>query len=135
MQAGPQALTLKCADGYPLAATAFRAAGAAKGAVVLAPALGVPRKFYFAFAQYLAERGYDALCFDYRGSGDSVRGPQRGRDMRMQTTAGPGADQRAPGRPGAGGGERAAPAALPAQVLGLPDDHVVSARPAAEHRP
>ncbi len=84
MQAGPQALTLKCADGYPLAATAFRAAGAAKGAVVLAPALGVPRKFYFAFAQYLAERGYDALCFDYRGSGDSVRGPQRGRDMRMQ---------------------------------------------------
>lgn len=34
---------------------------------VMAPATGVPQRYYHAFAQWLAMRGYAVLCFDYRG--------------------------------------------------------------------
>jgi predicted alpha/beta hydrolase len=78
----PEALTLRCADGYPLAATLFRAA-APHASVVIAPALGVPRRFYGAYATFLAQQGFSALTFDYRGSGDSAEGPLRGRELRM----------------------------------------------------
>jgi predicted alpha/beta hydrolase len=77
-----QPSTLTCADGYPLAADWF-AAESPRAAVVVAPALGVPRRFYTAFAQYLAARGFDTLVFDYRGIGDSAHGPLRGAQMRM----------------------------------------------------
>ncbi len=58
---------LKCEDGVTLPASWTRAQHAARGAVVIAPALGVPRRFYAKFAAFLSERGYDTLCFDYRG--------------------------------------------------------------------
>lgn len=77
-----ETLTLNCADGYPLAATLFRAT-VPRGVVVLAPALGVPRRFYAAYAAFLAQQGFTALSFDYRGSGDSAEGPLRGRELRM----------------------------------------------------
>lgn len=35
--------------------------------MVFAPALGVPRRFYGRFADYLGERGYGSLCVDHRG--------------------------------------------------------------------
>ncbi len=38
-----------------------------KAAVVIAPAMGVPRAFYRRFGQYLAEHGALVLAFDYRG--------------------------------------------------------------------
>ncbi len=60
-------LTLTCADGVTLPATALRAAESSRGAVVIAPALGVPRRFYQKFAAFLQQQGYDTLCFDYRG--------------------------------------------------------------------
>lgn len=78
----PQALTLRCHDGYPLAAR-IHLPDQAIGAVVLAPALGVPGRFYAPYAAYLASRGFAVLSFDYRGSGESVDGSLRGRDMRM----------------------------------------------------
>ncbi len=64
-----ETLELQCADGVTLPATLQRARGAARprAAVVIAPALGVPRRFYSKFAAYLGERGHDTLCFDYRG--------------------------------------------------------------------
>ncbi len=65
----PSPLTIHCADGVELAATRF--AGGDRIAVLIAPALGVPRRFYDALAQYLAGRGFDVLSFDYRGLGDS----------------------------------------------------------------
>lgn len=36
---------------------------------VVAPATGVPQRYYHAFARWLAARGYAVLCFDYRGMG------------------------------------------------------------------
>lgn len=36
---------------------------------VVAPATGVPQRYYHAFATWLATRGYAVLCFDYRGMG------------------------------------------------------------------
>lgn len=36
---------------------------------VMAPATGVPQRYYHAFAHWLALRGYAVLCFDYRGMG------------------------------------------------------------------
>lgn len=76
-------ITLECSDGYPLAANLYRAPGAT-AAVVIAPALGVPRRFYASYAGFLAKNGISALVFDYRGSGDSARGPVRGRDISME---------------------------------------------------
>jgi predicted alpha/beta hydrolase len=58
---------LQCIDGVTLPATVWRAAQPAGTAVVIAPALGVPRKFYGKYAQHLAQQGCDVLCFDYRG--------------------------------------------------------------------
>jgi predicted alpha/beta hydrolase len=58
-------LSLRCDDGCRLAAT--RVCGGDAVGVVIASALGVPRRFYLPFARYLAERGADVLCFDYRG--------------------------------------------------------------------
>lgn len=75
-------LRLSCADGYPLAAE-LHAAPAARGAVLVAPALGVPRRFYSDYARFLATQGFSTLVLDYRGVGDSAQGPVRGALMQM----------------------------------------------------
>lgn len=64
---------LSCADGVQLPATIERAPDTSRGSVVIAPALGVPRRFYAKFATALAARGYDTLCFDYRGVGEAAK--------------------------------------------------------------
>jgi len=43
-----------------------------ESAIVLAPAMGVPRTFYRRFGAYLAEHGALVLAFDYRGIGGSI---------------------------------------------------------------
>lgn len=78
----PKKVTLNCVDGYPLAADLFMA-NPARAALVIAPALGVPQRFYAPYAAYLAEHGFSTLTFDYRGSGDSADGPVPGRDITM----------------------------------------------------
>ncbi len=62
-------IELQCEDGVTLPATVWRASadGKPRHAVVIAPALGVPRKFYNKFAAALAQAGYSVLVFDYRG--------------------------------------------------------------------
>lgn len=42
---------------------------------VIAGAIGVPQRFYTAFAQWLAGHGYAVTTFDYRGHGESLHGP------------------------------------------------------------
>lgn len=74
--------TIVCADGFPL--TASVQAGGERGAVIFAPALGVPRRLYEPMARYLHSRGFSTVCFDNRGFGDSRKGPMAPRDMRMQ---------------------------------------------------
>ncbi len=64
-------LRIAAADGYPLAATRYCAAGAPRGEVVLAGATGVPQGFYRRFAEHLAGQGYGVTTFDYRGIGQS----------------------------------------------------------------
>ncbi|HET9627758.1 MAG TPA: alpha/beta fold hydrolase [Kofleriaceae bacterium] len=55
----------------PLAARHFAPAGAARGAVLIAPAMGVTQAFYAPLAAWLASEGFHALTFDFRGIGAS----------------------------------------------------------------
>jgi predicted alpha/beta hydrolase len=66
------ALTLRTHDGSPLSAHWFEPPGAARAVALLAPATGVPQRFYAPFARWLAERGYAVLTLDYRGMGRSA---------------------------------------------------------------
>ncbi len=62
---------LSTPDGAVLVAHRF-AAPQAHASVVIAPAMGVPQAFYRDFATWLAQRGFDAMTFDYRGIGQSA---------------------------------------------------------------
>jgi predicted alpha/beta hydrolase len=77
-------IRIECTDRQVLAASLFEAGPAPGPVLVVAPALGVPRRFYGAFARFMAAQGMAVLTFDYRGSGGSAEGPVRGCDMRMQ---------------------------------------------------
>jgi predicted alpha/beta hydrolase len=67
----PRPFALRARDGRELAAHWFEAAQR-RGVAVLNGATGFPQTFYFKLANYLAERGYDALVYDYRGMGQSA---------------------------------------------------------------
>lgn len=64
----PEVITLRAEDGYPLEATLYDGGGEA---MVIAGAMGVPRRYYDAFAREAAARGHRVLTFDYRGVGGS----------------------------------------------------------------
>lgn len=70
-----QAISIDCGQ-HQLAASLFRPEDPAtlKGAVLIAPATGIKRDFYRAFAKYLAEQGYGVLTFNNQGIGDSLQG-------------------------------------------------------------
>jgi predicted alpha/beta hydrolase len=63
-------IILTCSDGIELPATQYLSDDhcASKGVLVIAPALGVPRKIYRVFAEHCSDQGYAVICFDYRGS-------------------------------------------------------------------
>lgn len=63
----------RCADGFELPATIF-APDAPRAVLVIAAAMGVPRRYYKAFAADMAARGIAAVTFDYRGIGDARDG-------------------------------------------------------------
>ncbi|MGJ8669619.1 MAG: alpha/beta hydrolase family protein [Oceanococcus sp.] len=77
-------IELHCEDGERLAAEISRPAAGQPlhGSVVIAGALGVPRRFYRPLADYLGSNGYAVVRFDYRGVADSGLS-HRGRDIRM----------------------------------------------------
>lgn len=74
-------------DGTSLAARFFTPRGRARGAVLIAPAMGVPQSFYAPFATWLADEGFVAVTFDYRGMGRSRRGSLRDLDADIVTWA------------------------------------------------
>jgi len=76
-------LELVAADGYRLAATRFAPAGEPRAAVLVAPAMGVPRRFYREVATFFATRGADVLTLDYRGIGGSRPSSLRGFPARL----------------------------------------------------
>jgi len=79
-----ETVTLRCADGFPLTGTLFSGAATNGRVVVIASAMGVPRRFYAPLAQFLAGDGFKVLTFDYRGIGDSRDGTVRGSRIRME---------------------------------------------------
>lgn len=84
---GSRELTVPADDGHELAATLFEPAGGAPAGaplVVIACAVGVKRRYYARFADYLAGLGTPVLTFDYRGIGGSRRGSLVGSKIRMR---------------------------------------------------
>lgn len=63
-------ITLEAGDGHPLAATLYEPARPL-AAVQINSATGVPRRYYAAYARFLAAQGFAVLGYDYRGIGDS----------------------------------------------------------------
>jgi predicted alpha/beta hydrolase len=64
-------LAIPATDGFALAATEFVPAGASTLTVLVAPATGVKRSLYRAFAAWLSARGLTAVTWDWRGTGGS----------------------------------------------------------------
>jgi len=69
-------LRLLTRDGFELDATWFEPAAPVRAVALMAPATGVPQRFYAAFAQWLSQRGFAVLTMDYRGMGSSAEAPQ-----------------------------------------------------------
>lgn len=80
----PVDVELAAADGYRLAATRFAPADEPRAAVLVAPAMGVPRRFYREIASFLATRGAEVLTVDYRGIGGSRPASLRGFPARLR---------------------------------------------------
>lgn len=60
---------IESADGQRIAARFFRPAVESKGSVLIVPAMGCTQDYYRPFASWLAEQGFTAATFDYRGTG------------------------------------------------------------------
>jgi predicted alpha/beta hydrolase len=71
-------LTLAAADGYPITAIRYAAAGPTRAHVIVAGAIGVPQRFYRRFAEFAASRGFSTLTLDYRGVGLSAPASLKG---------------------------------------------------------
>jgi len=67
-------------DGRSITGRFFAPRGEACGAVLIAPAIGASQDYYAPFATWLAEQGFIAATFDYRGMGLSRAGSLRGFD-------------------------------------------------------
>jgi predicted alpha/beta hydrolase len=59
----------RAVDDYKLTGTLYDAGS--PDVLLIASAMGVKRRYYDAFARFIAERGLNVLTFDYRGIGDS----------------------------------------------------------------
>lgn len=65
-------IKINCSDGYELTGTLYKSGQPVEnGTVIICGALGVSRKFYKNFAQFLSRNNFSAITFDYRGTGDS----------------------------------------------------------------
>ena len=61
---------IKCEDNFELSGKLFKPEKITSS-VMIAPATGIKKEFYSAFALYLAENGFTTLTFDNRGIGES----------------------------------------------------------------
>ena len=69
----PIELRWRCADGFELPVTLF-GAPRPRAVLVVAAAMGVPRRYYAKFSADMAARGITAVTFDYRGIGEAAAG-------------------------------------------------------------
>jgi len=72
-----KSIDLLSTSGTLIAARFYEPAGTPRAAVVIGGAMGVKQDYYAAFAEWLASQGYLVASFDYRGMGESQRGPLR----------------------------------------------------------
>lgn len=75
-------IRIPASDGFPLAATVFDGGGNAT--VLIVPATGVVRRIYADYARHLAEAGFTAVTWDWRGTGGSRPASLRGFDATMR---------------------------------------------------
>ncbi|MDR7017986.1 alpha/beta fold hydrolase [Acinetobacter sp. 3657] len=67
---------IDCKDGYQLAAQFYPAQVDSKNyPILICPATGITKTFYHSFAEWLSQRGYPVLSFDFRGIGESLHEP------------------------------------------------------------
>lgn len=80
---------LRCSDGRLLAAQWFEPPPAVgvKAVAVIGPATAVPASYYRHFCEWMAQRGYAVLSFDYRGIAASRDALRPGEDVRMRDWA------------------------------------------------
>ena len=64
-------VVIPATDGFPLGGTEFGDLSTAGHIVLIAPATGVLRRLYRAFAEFLATQGFGVVTWDWRGTGDS----------------------------------------------------------------
>lgn len=63
-------IKINCSDGLELSATLYLPREL-KAAIMVCPATGIRKRFYHAFAKFLAENGYGVITFENRAIGDS----------------------------------------------------------------
>src|SRR5689334_8459095 len=80
-------ITIAARDGYSLAATVYPSPSP-QAVVLINSAAATPRKIYRAFSEYLAQRGFNVVTYDYRGVGGSSPPTLRGFPGRMRDWAG-----------------------------------------------
>ncbi|MGC2855577.1 alpha/beta fold hydrolase [Novispirillum sp. DQ9] len=80
----PHPITLPCADGVSLAGHLWRPTGAERGTVIVNAATGVQATYYHRYAAFLAEQGFAAVTYDYRGIGGSRPASLRGSGARWR---------------------------------------------------
>jgi predicted alpha/beta hydrolase len=77
-------IVIPATDGFPLGGTEFGDPSRVDRLVLVAPATGVRRRVYRAFADSLAGQGLGAVTWDWRGTGDSRPRSLRGFRTRMR---------------------------------------------------
>ncbi|MDD2058275.1 alpha/beta fold hydrolase [Pseudomonas sp. GD03860] len=77
--------TVQCPDGTRLHASLHTPDNTPTDTpvIVIAGALGVPMRFYSRFAEFLADRGYRVMTFNYRGTGKAA-GPMPSELLRLE---------------------------------------------------
>jgi predicted alpha/beta hydrolase len=89
LQVGHVSTPLRCSDGRLLAAQWFEPPPAVgvKAVAVIGAATAVPASYYRHFAEWMAQRGYAVLSFDYRGIAASREALRQGEDVRLRDWA------------------------------------------------
>jgi len=67
-------IEISTSRGNKLSATIFTPSDNIKGAIMLAPATGIKKSFYAAFASYLAKNNFAVITFENEGIGKSLDG-------------------------------------------------------------
>lgn len=66
-------LQIPTTDNLLLSAFLFEPKSLPKGVILLCTGMGIPKEFYERYCTFLAEEGYVALVFDYRGMGNFLK--------------------------------------------------------------